>query len=217
MLHYVICGQRRPRSDCANAQSDQGFRCPLVESVDTEEYIERQCILWLDCADQKVDHGMYLSHKSSDLRSYAPKEDTNQPAFAQSDQILLCSHEETLYPWLSKMRSGKSLITLCECAGWSESSLSVHIWRYVFSHVALYEVNVFNSSPAEPGYVLPLKNGVDRGQLASEEANWSGSALFLLSMWFYVEYPQRETTFSDFMFALLHIRPLLKMGPLLRK
>ena len=29
-----ICGQRRPRSDCASAQSDQGLRCPLIECID---------------------------------------------------------------------------------------------------------------------------------------------------------------------------------------
>ena len=38
----------------------------------------------------------------------------------------------------------------------------------------------FNPSPAEPGYVLPLQNSVDPDQLASEEANWSGSALFAI-------------------------------------
>ena len=32
-----ICGQRMPRSDCASAQSDQGLRCPLTESLDTIE------------------------------------------------------------------------------------------------------------------------------------------------------------------------------------
>ena len=30
-----ICGQQRPRSDCASAQSDQGLYCPLTESLDT--------------------------------------------------------------------------------------------------------------------------------------------------------------------------------------
>ena len=34
-----ICGQRRPRSDCADAQSDQGLCCPLTESLDTVECI----------------------------------------------------------------------------------------------------------------------------------------------------------------------------------
>ena len=30
-----IGGQRRPRSACASAQSDQGLHCPLTESFDT--------------------------------------------------------------------------------------------------------------------------------------------------------------------------------------
>ena len=29
------CGQLRPRSDCANAQSDLGLRSPPTESLDT--------------------------------------------------------------------------------------------------------------------------------------------------------------------------------------
>ena len=33
------CGQRRARSACASAQSDQGLRCPLTESLDTIERI----------------------------------------------------------------------------------------------------------------------------------------------------------------------------------
>ena len=44
-------------------------------------------------------------------------------------------------------------------------------------------VSVFfalNPSPAEPGYALPQANSVDPDQLASEEANWSGSALFAI-------------------------------------
>ena len=36
---YATCGQRRPGSDCAFAQSDPGLRCPLTESTDTEEGI----------------------------------------------------------------------------------------------------------------------------------------------------------------------------------
>ena len=39
----------------------------------------------------------------------------------------------------------------------------------------------FNPIPAEPGYTLPLsENSVDSDQLASEEANWSGSTLFVI-------------------------------------
>ena len=36
-----------------------------------------------------------------------------------------------------------------------------------------------NPCPAERGYSLPLQT-VDPDQLASEEANWSGSALFVI-------------------------------------
>ena len=51
---YLICNTRnevlipyagekkRPRSDCANAQSDQGFLCPFTESMITLEYIDEQ-------------------------------------------------------------------------------------------------------------------------------------------------------------------------------
>ena len=39
-----ISGQQRPRSACACAQSDQGLRCPLTESLDTTEcFNEEQC------------------------------------------------------------------------------------------------------------------------------------------------------------------------------
>ena len=38
---------------------------------------------------------------------------------------------------------------------------------------------IFNPCPAEPGFVLPLQT-VDPDQLASEETNWSGSALFAI-------------------------------------
>ena len=35
MMSLGICGQRRPRSACASAQSNQGLRCPLPESLGT--------------------------------------------------------------------------------------------------------------------------------------------------------------------------------------
>ena len=37
-----------------------------------------------------------------------------------------------------------------------------------------------NPSPAEPGYTSAFANSVDPDQLASSEANWSGSALFAI-------------------------------------
>ena len=51
-------------------------------------------------------------------------------ASAQSAQSLL-PHKETFYPWLSKMRPAKILISLRDCADWSESSLGAHVRRYV--------------------------------------------------------------------------------------
>ena len=53
---------------------------------------------------------------------------------AQSDKSLRCPHEETLHPWLSKMRPVRILIRQRECAGWSDSSLGTHVRRYVFLH-----------------------------------------------------------------------------------
>ena len=55
-------------------------------------------------------------------------------AFAQSDQSLRCSHEETSLFWLSKMRRVTILIRQCECAGLCEFSLGARGQRYVFWH-----------------------------------------------------------------------------------
>ena len=52
----------------------------------------------------------------------------------QSDQNLRYPYEETLYPWLSKMRTAKIQIRLRE----SESSLGAHVGRYVFRRCSLY-------------------------------------------------------------------------------
>ena len=46
-------------------------------------------------------------------------------------------------------------------------------------HLYLLQHTPINLSPAEPGYVLPLQT-IDPDQLASEEANWSESALFAI-------------------------------------
>ena len=61
----------------------------------------------------------------------ARNEDRSACASAQSDQRLRCPREETSNPWLSKMHPVKILIRLCECSGWSESSLGAHVHRYL--------------------------------------------------------------------------------------
>ena len=62
---------------------------------------------------------------------------------AQSGQSLRCLHEETLHPWLSNMSPVKIQLSLRECVGWSESSLSAHIRRYVFWRYGAYPFAVF--------------------------------------------------------------------------
>ena len=52
-------------------------------------------------------------------------------ASAQSDYSFHCPPEEALHPWLSKLRAVKIRIRLRECAGWSESSLSAYVRRYI--------------------------------------------------------------------------------------
>ena len=48
---------------------------------------------------------------------------------AQSDQSLCCQHEETLYPRIPIKSTAKTLIRLCRCPCWSESSLgAIVIW-----------------------------------------------------------------------------------------
>ena len=51
---------------------------------------------------------------------------------AESYQSHHSPREVTLHPCLSRMRIANILIRLCECAGWSESSLGAHILKYVY-------------------------------------------------------------------------------------
>ena len=46
----AVCRQRRFRSACAYAQTDQGLRCPLTESMDTV-YVDEQRMCRSDCSD----------------------------------------------------------------------------------------------------------------------------------------------------------------------
>ena len=41
-VYRGICGQRRPRSACASAQSDHRIHCPLTESLATTECMNRE-------------------------------------------------------------------------------------------------------------------------------------------------------------------------------
>ena len=51
-----ICGQPRPRSACASAQSDQGLHYPLTESLDST-----------GCMNGEQRLGRYFVHAQHDL------------------------------------------------------------------------------------------------------------------------------------------------------
>ena len=62
-----VSGRRRPRSDCANAQSDLGLRCPHMPE-DT------------------------FSHGAAKINLYVVKPDTSENIFNARAQISLCIH-----------------------------------------------------------------------------------------------------------------------------
>ena len=56
------CGQLRPRSACASAQSAQVLHCPLTESLDTTE-----------CMNGEQMPGSYFSHAQDDVNLQNPR------------------------------------------------------------------------------------------------------------------------------------------------
>ena len=86
-----ICEQRRSKSACAPAQSDQGFRCPLTELLPTKENINVQYskdlyqIVRLRCPKDTFSNGaVQLQRQKKRLRTCAPSEDSDQPAHSRS-------------------------------------------------------------------------------------------------------------------------------------
>ena len=79
--------------------------------------------------------------KSATARQIQPNDTCAQQrlrsalASAKSDKSLCCPHEETLGLSLPIKRTAKTLIRLCRCPGWSESSLGAQVILLV-SHVA---------------------------------------------------------------------------------
>ena len=62
---------------------------------------------------------------------------------AQSDQSLLYTWRNFVSLAIDQMCPVKILIRLSEWAGWSESLLGVHAWRYVFSDVNAHIICIF--------------------------------------------------------------------------
>ena len=57
-----ICAQRRPRSPCTSAQSDQGLHCPLTESLDTTESVNGENRPAFYCFALQANLEWYCSH-----------------------------------------------------------------------------------------------------------------------------------------------------------
>ena len=71
----------------------------------------------------------------------APHGDSYQPVHTLIS--LRCPYEDTLHPWLFKMRPVKILVS-----GWSESSLGAHVRRYVLR--VFWESSKFVGSCCRP-------------------------------------------------------------------
>ena len=106
-------------------------------------------------------------------------------ASTQSDQPCRCPHEESFDP--NSYPLSAQLIRLGGCPHWSESPLGANATLLVLSKVAhVYYLDI--PSYLELCLTLVLlnpdipchANSVDPDQLASEEANWSGSTLFVI-------------------------------------
>ena len=90
-----ICGQQRPRSDCASAQSDLGLYCPLTESLDTTECMNGQQRPGWCFAHAQDDFNPFNPFKPNPIKgTLANNLDPDQtPQNAASDQGLHCSHK----------------------------------------------------------------------------------------------------------------------------
>ena len=64
-----ICGQRRPRSDCASAQSDLGLRCSLTQSFNTTKARMEICACagWFLRMFEGVSFSFHAAHCVSDI------------------------------------------------------------------------------------------------------------------------------------------------------
>ena len=148
-----ICGQRRPRSACASAQSDQDLRYPLTESLDshcrwvsTGENVPsdvRQTKTQISLCIRAVSSVFVLRMKTICIVGHPKCAQLLDCANAQADLNLRWTHLSESRPsfvtlWPSKMRPVKILIRLRECADWSESSLGTPVRKYFLTLWIIY-------------------------------------------------------------------------------
>ena len=91
------------------------------------------CIFWMQYSMAKPHYSNEPPHDKTNKMMCAQRRLRSAWASAQSDHSLHCSHEETLGPQLPIERTAKTLIRLCGCPGWSESSLGTHVILLVLS------------------------------------------------------------------------------------
>ena len=136
-----ICGQRRPRSDCASAQSDQGLRCPLTvigyyrmfEWRANARLIFYACIEWFEYAQFAPVRRPFclkraISRFTENSNTFANRdiEDPNQPVhshcptkpFADRWHVvgnLQNEYSDISVPWLVCVRAHSGLESSFTC------------------------------------------------------------------------------------------------------
>ena len=106
-----VCGQRRPGSAFASAQSDKDLHCPLIEWLDTVEHNKVWQSSWTDYISPLADLDLYCLH--------LPLEDT----FSNVAAHVGCAMRNRVF---GHMRTAKSQIRLRIRAVWSGPSQSAN-------------------------------------------------------------------------------------------
>ena len=139
-----ICGQWRPRSDCASAQSDQGLHCPLPESLDSTECtneeqrlndtahaqddlnlplfrVRRYCFAWRDPFDERSDEkGLYGSYGQKKSQIHAVR----SLSWLFLDYSTTPPKYWSSYAWVSSVDPDQMPL-------WSASDLDLHCLQFI--------------------------------------------------------------------------------------
>ena len=127
------CGQRRPWSDCADAQSDQGHLCPLTQSLARDTTESMKClngtetpVFFLLCA-------LSFQMKTLQILLYGNRQHRFPWSNSSTDGFLLLQYSSGVF---DTPRISKCLITLflwsphlCVIIGW--------VWRPPQSYIFL--------------------------------------------------------------------------------